>query len=280
MNIIDAHVYCLPKIELDDLRWSSSSGMRRIYRAIFSDEYGVKISHLAKPEKIIDSMERAGVNKSVLVSFPWPDPFLCDLNNIFILDEVRNNSNFLAICSVTPNDNQAIYKVESLLESGAIGVKLNPNWQDFNFSNKVFHEILDILEKKNSFLMLHVDQSYKSEIASANFLIRCAESHPELKILAAHLGGLVGAYELIPRFKDILKNVWYDTAISATPEFIRFYCDIGLDDKMIFGTDFPFNHSHSQEQLVNDLLLIGIEEHKIRRIFSENFEKMLAKNNL
>lgn len=279
MQIIDAHVYCIPEMDLNHVRWSSSAGMKRIFKAIYCNADGMAVSQLARPDKILDSMKQSGINKSVLVSFPWPDPYLCDLNNAYILNTVKKDNNFLAICSVTPNDEYAIKKVEDLVESGAIGIKINPNWQNFRFSNRVFHDVLNLIEKKNLFLLLHVDQSYKHQTASANFLVKCAESHPNLKILAAHMGGLVGAYELIPSIKNKLKNVWYDTAISATPEFIKFYCDIGLHDKVIFGTDFPFNHSHSQEQLLNDLLLMGIDQNKIKNILSVNFEKMLLQKN-
>lgn len=247
----------------------------QISKAFYEDDEGAAALSLSTYEEIINSMEISGVDASALVAFPWPDSNLCDVNNAYILDIIANDPRFYAICSVYPNDPNCISKAVELIDSGAVGIKLNPNWQSIAIDSPLFHRLLDAIEKKNSFIMLHVDQSYKSANAGASFLFQCATEHPNLRILAAHLGGLLGAYELIPRIKNVLCNVWYDTAISATPEFVKFYCDIGLSEKIVFGTDFPFNHSHSQLQLIEDLAAMGIDKEILDKIFSENFFKLI-----
>lgn len=271
MKIIDSHVYCLPsKLHEKNI---VSSGV--ISKAFYESDEGISALSLSTYENICESMEISGINASALVSFPWPDTFLCDINNAYIFEAIARDSRFYGVCSVNPNDPKCISRAIELIDLGAIGIKLNPNWQLFGIDSPLFNELITVIEKKNIFLMLHVDQGYKSEISSAAFLFQCAKTHPGLRILAAHMGGLLGAYELIPGIKDILRNVWYDTAISSTLEFVKFYCDLGLSDKIIFGSDFPFNHSHSQVQLIEDLNKLGINEENLQKILSANFLKLI-----
>lgn len=271
MKIIDSHVYCLPgNLHKKNLVLSGP-----ISRAFYENDDDLSALSLSTYEEICESMKMSGVDAAALVAFPWPDTLLCDINNEYIINKVSGDNRFYGICSVNPNDPTCISKAIELLNLGAIGIKLNPNWQCFKIDNPIFIELLIEIEKKNAFIMLHVDQGYKSEISSAAFLFQCAKRHPGLRILAAHMGGLLGAYELIPSIKDILHNVWYDTAISSTPEFVKFYCDIGLSEKIIFGSDFPFNHTHSQLQLIEDLNNLGISEENLKKIFSINFQKLI-----
>jgi uncharacterized protein len=268
--MIDAHVYCLPsRLSSPDIYLPENE--RCIQKAIHQHPEGPYALGLASPTSILDSMDQADIARSVLVSFPWANPELCRENNDFILELAARQDRFMAICSVQPNDTQFIQEAARVLQAGALGIKINPVWQSFFLADKKIEDLAALIIEHGGFLMLHVDQPYKHSPASPAHLADLASRHPKLKILAAHLGGLLGISALHPPVAKKLRNVWYDTAVSSTLEMVRLYCQTGMKEKIVFGSDFPFNHSHSQKQVVDDLRRLELDTDVLKGIFQNNF---------
>jgi uncharacterized protein len=268
--MIDAHVYCLPpRLRQADVLLPASE--RSIQEAIHRHPEGPYALALSAPEAILASMDQAGIHRSVLVAFPWADPELCRENNDFILETASGVERFLPICSVQPDCPEALNEASRVLHAGAVGIKVNPVWQKYDLDDPRMNELAITIQSTQAFLMLHVDQPYKTSPASPARLYALARKHPGLRILAAHLGGLLGLSTLHPPVARTLANVWYDTAVSSTLEMVRWYCQAGLADKMVLGTDFPFNHSHSQKQVVDDLGRLNLKADVLTKVFQGNF---------
>ena len=94
--------------------------------------------------------------------------------------------------------------------------------------------------------------------------------------MAAHMGGMLGLYAPFKDIRERLKNVWFDTAISNTLYMIRYYLDCGLESKIIFGSDFPFNHSHKQKQVVEGIKALNLGPNIEAAIFSNNFKNIVG----
>jgi predicted TIM-barrel fold metal-dependent hydrolase len=225
----------------------------------------------ASPGTIMNSMDQAGIARSVLIAFPWADSALCRENNDFILEQVAVNDRFMAVCSVQPASLDALAEARRVLHAGAIGIKINPVWQGFCLDDAHVNDLAAVVLQNNVFLMLHVDQPYKQSPASPAYLFDLAVRLPELKILASHLGGLLGLSSLHKPIAQKTVNIWYDTAVSSTLEMVTWYFEAGLEDKIVFGSDFPFNHSHSQKQVVEGILKLGLANHIESKIFESNF---------
>lgn len=268
--IIDAHVYCLPqKLRAPEAVLPQSENM--IADAIYKHPEGCYALNLSSPESIKSSMDENKIDKSVLVAFPWSDQDLCIENNNFILETVLKHSCFMAVCAVQPNGKVWNKEVERVLNNGAIGIKINPAWQGFELDGSEMDELADFIEQKKAFLMVHVDQPFRKSPASPAHLFNLAQRHPKTKILAAHMGGLLGLCTLHSPVADVLKNVWFDTAVSSTLGMVNCYVDAGLRDKIIFGTDFPFNHNHSQKQVLEGIRELNLSSNIEKAILYENF---------
>ncbi|MBM9538352.1 amidohydrolase family protein [Desulfobulbus alkaliphilus] len=271
--MIDAHVYCLPpRLRQADVRLPASE--RSIQEAIHRHPEGPCALALSAPEAILASMDHSGIQRSVLVAFPWADPELCRENNDYLLETATENERFLAICSAQPTSPNALQEVIRVVHAGAVGIKVNPVWQKFALDDPRMDEMALAIQSAQAFLMLHVDQPYKSSPASPTMLYSLARKHPGLRILAAHLGGLLGLSALHPPVVRTLANVWYDTAVSSTLEMVCWYCQAGLADKVVLGTDFPFNHSHSQKQVVDGIRGLGLAPAQHMAIFAANFSRL------
>lgn len=270
--IIDTHVYCLPP-QLRMIDADIPKTEFPIIEAIYSHPDGEYALNLASPESIVESMGNSGVNKSVLVSFPWNSEKLCTENNNYLLEQISSGP-FYCICAVQPRFKAFVKEAERCIDRGAIGLKVNPAWQGYALDGPEMDALSVLCSEKKIPIMVHVDQSFKKSPTSAAHLLKLAKKHPNTRYLAAHLGGLLGIYNLHDPMKESLKNIWFDTAVSSTLKMVKFYVESGLENKILFGSDFPFNHSHSQKQLIDEIAKFEIGETDKTKIFSDNFKSL------
>ncbi len=271
--MIDAHVYSLPA-ELRNLEAKALKHEIAIKRAIYNHSEGSYALRLSDPSMIVKSMDESGIHKSVLVSLPWNRLKHCYINNNHVLEWASKSDRFYAVCSVSIIEEGYIFEAERVIKAGAIGLKINTSWQNQRLNSKKVIEIADYAAQKNVFLMVHVDHGFRVSKTSSAELFELARQCPETKIIAAHLGGLLGLYNLNKKVSPCLCNIWFDTAVSSTLEMVKFYTMAGLVDKLIFGSDFPFNHSHSQKQVVDGLKSLNFEDEELGKIFSLNLKSL------
>jgi aminocarboxymuconate-semialdehyde decarboxylase len=121
------------------------------------------------------------------------------------------------------------------------------------------------------------------------------DRHPGLKLLLAHGGGnliflkgrLNSAYEATgweadPYYRknvtkapgDYFQQIYFDTC-SLSPESVEFTIKIAGADRVIFGTDYPFDIGDPEAKRALPALNKLDEESK-RKIFRENVEPILA----
>jgi uncharacterized protein len=274
-RVIDAHVYCLPTRlwdSLPELRGANEAILSAIHR--HTDAKWVL--PLSSPDAISHSMTRAGIDGAILVSFPWATHRHCVENNRLILQTAKRDSRFSAICSIQPLSSDWRVEAEACKRAGAVGLKVNASWQGFELDSIEMHAVSKWAAEHGLFIMTHVDQAFKKSPASAAHLLALAEENPNTQYLAAHLGGMLGLYAPLKGMAARLRNVWFDTAVSASLYMVRMYVDCGLQDKLVFGTDFPFNHSHEQAQVIEGVRALGLGDQQEAAIFHGNIARLLA----
>ena len=112
----------------------------------------------------------------------------------------------------------------------------------------------------------------RRELSAPKKIANVLEKLPELKCIAAHLGG----YQRWDEAKACLKgaNVWVDTSSSLfvlNPDEARRSIEHFGMDKVMFGTDFPM-WTHEKELERFFALAYGEEEN--RKMLYDNFEKL------
>lgn len=120
-------------------------------------------------------------------------------------------------------------------------------------------------------ILFHMGDA-RSELSAPKKLANVIEKLPELKCIAAHLGG----YQRWDEAKACLKgaNVWVDTSSSLfvlNPDEARRSIEHFGMDKVMFGTDFPM-WTHEKELERFFALAYGEEEN--RKMLYDNFEKL------
>ncbi|WP_462392206.1 amidohydrolase family protein, partial [Clostridium cadaveris] len=100
-------------------------------------------------------------------------------------------------------------------------------------------------------------------------------NHKEIPIILAHFGGGLLFYELMNEIKSNFSNVYYDTAASLflyNKKIYNVIREIGVMDKILFGSDYPLLPIERYEASLNEL-----SEEEKSKIMGDNALKLLKK---
>ena len=272
--IIDAHVYCIPP-QLQTYDAKLMTGEEVILDAIYRHQESPLALALSDIGKIRESMKQNSIDKVLLVPLPWYSEELCRISSEYLIDLAAKDEDLYALCTVSPTllDKGLL---EKHLKAGAVGIKVNPAWQKCVLDSAEMDALSELAGHYGVPIMVHIDHSYKRSVTDPASLLNLASRHPYTKYLAAHLGGGLGLYSLHPPLREKMQNIWFDTATSSTMMMVKFYVEAGLQDRLLFGTDFPFNHCHNQYDQICSIQQAGFGENVTGNIFSNNFNLLFG----
>lgn len=208
-------------------------------------------ARIASAEQLIASMDKAGVHYSVVAGFAFENGALCAASNDYVIDAVkRYPDRLIGLAAVQPLDGmQAVYEVERCLKAGLAGVgELLPDGQNFDpTATPAMTPLMEFLQSQACPVMIHTSEPvghlYPGKgVTWPHKIVALAGAFPELKIIAAHWGGGLPFYELMPEVKNALRNLYYDTAATSyLYEFkvFRAVADTCGAAKILFASDYP-----------------------------------------
>lgn len=242
--VIDGHTHLFPP----DVRVHREAYLAR--DAWFGALYASPRVTFATPEEMIASMDAAGIAMSVICGWPWRDSGLCREHNDYLTDVCRQYPDRLAwLAIVNPGDAGAAAEVQRAVALGARGIgELNADAQGFAWEEP--HGLRDTMQTcvdLNVPMLAHcsepVGHAYPGKgTATPDRLLTFLASNPDLSMIAAHWGGGLPFYEMMPEVAALTRNVVYDSAASTYlfrwdvfPVVERI---VGAE-RIMFGTDYP-----------------------------------------
>src|SRR5436305_938421 len=126
--------------------------------AWFASLYEDPKHRLASAEELVDSMEAAGVDRTVVFGFPWKDGGLCREHNNYIIDAVRRfPDKLIGFACVQPLDAKDAQELERCLNAGLMGVgELGPDGQKFDIEDKrILAASAEVLQQYDRPLQTH-----------------------------------------------------------------------------------------------------------------------------
>lgn len=111
------------------------------------------------------------------------------------------------------------------------------------------------------------------------------DRHPDLKLIAAHLGGMIliypdrlnwreGKIECKDEPEAYFKKIYYDTAGPIRAAFIKLACDTVGSEQILFGSDYPHGRNGRDDEFF-PMTLKAMEELELSR---EDKEKIYFRN--
>jgi predicted TIM-barrel fold metal-dependent hydrolase len=275
--IIDFHAH----IFSDEMRARRDEYMER--DPWFGTLYGDPKRRLASAEDVVASMRAAGVDRTVVMGFPWKDGAICREHNDYLLDAVRRfPDELIGFACIQPLDARDAQELERCLSGGMLGMgELGPDGQKFDIQDKwVLQASAEILEARDLPLLIHssepIGHDYDGKGKTHPWkLLKLAQNFPNLKIVMAHWGGGLPFYELMPEVREALSNVYYDSAASSFlyrhdvfPVVSRL---VGVD-RILWGTDYPLL---SQAKFLERVRACGLPPDELEAVLGGNAQRLL-----
>lgn len=228
-------------------------------------------------DALVSQMDSYGVEKSLLLPIATNAKQQENVNN-FAIDVNGYQNKIMSFGSVYPQSDSSITTLEYLVSNGIKGIKLHPEYQEFEADDKKIYSIYEFCQKRNLIISFHCgkDLAFPTRCNCSPKMIKTiAKDFPELKIVAAHLGGW-DMWTNVLEYLCGLKNVWLDTAfISSYIEpalFLNIIEQHGID-KILFGTDSPWSNCAKESELIDS---IGFSQNDLEKIYYKNAETLLG----
>lgn len=235
--LIDAHTHIFPP----EVAQQRDRFLAR--DAWFAALYSAPSARIATAEDLIAAMDRAGIAASVALAFGWRDPAIGRLHNAYLLDAARRYpGRIIPFAHVAPDT------ADPDLDGFAGIGEWMPEGQGFDLAEQ--HRLAGQLagaRERGVPVLSHVSEPVghaypgKSTVLPQRFW-QLARAFPENRFIAAHWGGGLLFYELMPEVRRDLANVWYDTAAGRLlyePAIFDVAFRILAPGKVLWGSDFP-----------------------------------------
>jgi predicted TIM-barrel fold metal-dependent hydrolase len=259
---IDFHVHVTPPDIIKD--WKKIAE-KELYFKLLSES---PVNKFADAEDIVAELDSSNVDKAVVFGFAFKDMGLCRYANDYVADDIKRfPDKLIGYMILTPTSDEITKEIDRCIDMGLTGIgELMPYGQGFNIddqkemsnlSNACIERDLPVIIHTNEAVGHHYCGKTDTTAVKAGAL---AHNYPDLKVIFAHWGGGLLFYELMPEIRKQNKNVYYDTAASPflyDKKIYKVAKEIGILDKVLFGSDYPLI---SMKRYIKDVADTGLSE--------------------
>jgi predicted TIM-barrel fold metal-dependent hydrolase len=251
----------------------------------FAMIYSQPEAKMVTADELIDSMDKDGVDISVIVNYGWTTHEFCVETNDYILESIaRYPDRLIGFCSVQPIAyDAAIDEIERCVKGGVKGVgEMRPDIQLLDLLDEdVMKPFTEVIARHKLILLTHAsepvghDYPGKGSI-TPDMLYPFITSYPDLTIVCAHWGGGLPFYALMPEVQKAMANVFFDTAASPflySPQIYHQVIGLVGADKILFGSDYPLM---PQSRLLKEIDALELPEDSKNLILSGNARRLLG----
>lgn len=228
-KIIDFHTHAFP----DDVAEKAIP--------LLEKEGGIKAKLDGKLKSLINSMDKNGIDKSVVCSIATkPSQYYSILK---WSEEIRSEK-IIPFPSFHPDDEEWEKRIDEIKEKGFKGIKLHPYYQNFNLDDKKMFDIYAKVESSGLILVSHTGYDFAFERirkADPEKIIKIKKSFPELKFITTHLGG----WEMWDEVEKFIlgKEIYMEISFSLqflSEERVKRIISKHPSEYILFGTDSPW----------------------------------------
>jgi len=243
--IIDVHTHIFPP-EICQSRekfFPSESAFKLLYQS--------PKARLTGGQELISAMDANGVDRAVVCGFPWTNIELSKTHNDYIMETVLKYPDRLTgLGCFDPASPGATSEAERCLSGGLCGIGELAFYQSGidDLALEQLAPVMDMCAQRSLPVLIHTNEPVghdyhgKTPITLSQ-IYGLIKRFTDNKIVLAHWGGGLFFYALMKKeVKQILKNVYFDTAASPylyDPEVYQSAIQLVGIDKILFGSDYP-----------------------------------------
>jgi uncharacterized protein len=274
--IIDCHTHL----------WDVDKHLSRTFVGDFESVYRSTSQRLsALPTEHQKGIE--GADKAVVVAFR-SRALGVNVPNEYVAEYCRRYPDTLiGFCSVDPNDSGAASELRKCIKDLHMkGLKLGPIYQHFDPSSECASKVFETAQELGVPVLIHQGTTFVRnaplKFANPSLLDEVAIRFEDLKIIIAHLGHPWEDETIAVIRKH--PNVYSDlSALSSRPfrlfEKLHLCMEYGVQDKLVFGSDFPFDTTSNALNILRGINQYA-ESESLRRIPDKLIEDVICNNAL
>lgn len=275
-TIVDAHTHLFPPDVIN--------GRERYLEndSWFSELFTHPKAIIVGAAELTASMDEAGIDRSIVCGWPWRDAGLCREHNAFLAEVAATSDGRIEwLGIVSPTSPDAERDARTCFENGAVGLgELNADAQGFAWVDGGYLDsVVDVCESAGRPLLLHASEPVGHRYPGKGFatpdqLLPFLARHPSLSVVAAHWGGGLPFYELMPEVAALTGNVVYDSAASTYlyrfDVFPTVLSIVGAK-RVLFASDYPVL---TQTRFLRRVREAGIPSGALGEVLGGNAERV------
>lgn len=226
----------------------------------------------SNPKKMVSRMDSLGIEKICISSMAGLE-LDCIYGNNMVAEAIqRFRDRLLGYANINPFEHaEIIPELERCFDKlNMTAIKLHPDLSECPADSKLFIPVYEFAHNRKLIIMSH-------SWGTSRNLTRIASKYYNIKFIQAHDGSAWDGSQEIDRMKAVkeLDNAWLDTAGSSS-YFGAFEKTVEYmgEDKLLFGTDFPFLDACQQ---IGNVVFSDVSEDAKVKILRTNFLRLIER---
>lgn len=274
---IDFHIHVTP----DDLinRCSSLYDKEPYWKLLCESP----LNKFSNGDGIVEELDRCNFDKGVISGFSFKDLGLCKHVNDYTIEMVKKYPDrLIGAMAISPKEVGFEKEFIRCVDAGlkCVGEMFLSGQGVDPFNKYDLFSLMGLAKEADIPICMHsnepVGHDYVGKVSiTPKEISEIALNFPDNKLVFAHFGGGLPFYELMKEMRDSLKNTYYDTAAGVylyESKIFRVLREIGILDKILFGSDFPLLSPCRFEKYFSNS---GLNEEELSLVLGDNAAKLL-----
>ncbi|MCE5345148.1 MAG: amidohydrolase [Bacteroidales bacterium] len=243
------------------------------------------LSDESSPELQLDFADRLGIEKLV-ISRPIteqdaPHQAFVDSNNMIIKAKKQHPDRFIGQFTLNPKyTKESLEEINRCVDKGMVGLKV---YYQTKINDPLFYPIIEKMIDLKMIILMHsysgigrggyrtkYGNLYPKESTPEDF-VDVAKRYPEALLQFAHLGG-GGDWEYECKALKDYPNIYVDVGGSNNEaDVVNYAIEYLGEDRVFFASD------NSYYQSVSKILAVDLTDNQRKKIFFENYNRILCK---
>ena len=221
-------------------------------------------------------MKALGVDYSVILNIATNAKQQKNVN-AFAKEINDTEEHLIAFGSVHPFSEHPREDVFALARAGFPGIKLHPDYVGITIDDERYAPIFAAAAEAGLIVVIHAGYDFISPDkihATPERILKVLAAYPSLTLVCAHMGANELWDEVLQKLCG--KNVYFDTSLvagSLSPELAEKIILNHDADKILFGSDLPWESAESSKKLIDSLTIPDAVKEKI---FYRNAARLLS----
>jgi len=188
---------------------------------------------------LIEEMDRMGVEKSIVLAIDMPGG---SQNSLHQAKYLQGNPRLIPFCAVNVQSRRWEEDMDRCVAMGARGLKVHPYAQFLPPNHSRMMKLYKRWSKTGLPVLFHtanngLEPSFLRKLSDMELYEEPLKKFPEIPFIMGHAGMLF--YELAVKYAKAHGNTYLEIG-GQPPQNIRHMIEILGNDKILFGTDWPF----------------------------------------